>query len=134
MGMLINVLAIAYAVELSVVAFLIGYTAKDTAPANLDPYEAAQMAKIINMGADWEECYRAALVLKQAGLTITYIDDHKFTGYSEEGCQLVDWRTEETEEMPHEGYGGLTAEQFSTALANAFHLIRVQTVTSKERN
>lgn len=133
MGMLVNVLTIAYVVELSVVAFLIGYTAKDTAPANLDPYEAAQMAKIINMGADWEECYRAALVLKQAGLTITYIDDHRFAGYSEEGCQLVDWRTEETEEMPHEAYGGLTAEQFSTALANAFHL-RVQTVASKERN
>jgi hypothetical protein len=134
MEILINVLAIAYAVELSVVAFLIGYTAKDTAPANLDPYEAAQMAKIINMGADWEECYRAALVLKQAGLTITYIDCHRFAGYSEEECQLADWRTEETEEMPHENYGGLTAEQFSTALANAFHLIRVQTVTSKERN
>lgn len=124
MWMLVNILAIVYAVELSVVAFLIGYTAKDTAPANLDPYEAAQMAKNINMGADWEECYRAALVLKQAGLTITY---------TAEGCQLVDWRTEETEEMPHEDYGGLTAEQFSTALANAFHL-RVQTVTSKERN
>lgn len=131
MEILINVLAIAYAVELSIVTFLIGYTAKDTAPANLDPYEVAQMAKIINMGADWEECYRAALVLKQAGLTITYIDDHRFAGYSEEGCQLLDWRTEETEEMP-QAYG-VTAEQFSMALAKAFHL-RVQTVTSKEMN
>ena len=95
MGMLVNVLAIVYAVELSVVAFLIGYTAKDTTPANLDPYGAAQMAKNINMDSDWEECYRAALVLKQAGLTITYIDNHRFAGYTEEGCQLVDLRTEE---------------------------------------
>ena len=95
MGMLVNVLAIAYVVELSVVAFLIGYTAKDTAPANLDPYEAAKMAKNINMDSDFEECYRAALVLKQAGFSITYINDHQFAGYSAEGCLLVDLRTEE---------------------------------------
>lgn len=130
MEMLIDILTVAYAVELSVVAFLIGYTAKENVPTFLDPYDVAKLAKNINMDSDWEECYRAALVLKQAGLSITYIDDHGFAGYSEEGCQLADWQTEETEEMPQD-YGGLTAEQFSTALANAFHL---RVVTSKERN
>lgn len=88
MEILINILTVVYAVELSIVTFLIGYTAKENAMTFLDPYDVAKMAKNINMDSDWVECYRAALVLKQAGLSITYIDDHRFAGRSAAGLRL----------------------------------------------
>lgn len=67
MWMLVNILEIIYVIELCTVSFLLGCKYRKEQAVILNPYDVAQMAKIINMGADWEECYRAALVLKQAG-------------------------------------------------------------------
>lgn len=74
MGMLVNILAIVYAVELCTVSFLLGCKYRNEQAMILNPYDVAQMAKNINMDSDWEECYRAALVLKQAGFGMVVYD------------------------------------------------------------
>lgn len=94
MVMLVNILAIVYVIELCTVSFLLGCKYRNEQAMILDPYDVAKMAKSIDIETDWEECYRAALVLKQAGFGMVVYDKDDVTTINineSSGLKTIHW-------------------------------------------
>lgn len=132
MEMLANILAIVYAVELSAAAFLMGYRARDEKAIILDPYDVAKLSMLNSQAqsgkaesVQWEECYRAALVLKQAGFGMVTLFDNEFAGYAEHGGYRMDsWKLDKTFEAAVESSGS-TAEEVADTLQEVFGSVDV---------
>jgi hypothetical protein len=94
MGILVNILAFIYVIELCTVSFLLGCKYRNEQAMILDPYDVAKMAKSIDIETDWEECYRAALVLKQAGFGMVVYDKDDVTTINineSSGLKTIHW-------------------------------------------